>query len=74
MARLLLSNNQRTNQLMKKILHKAHQSVQNLGDLIQLVSSCSRSKSETIAAVADLLERGRIRFQSEGHKVRAHVC
>ena len=27
-----------------------------------------------IAAVTDLLERGRIRFQSEGHKVRAHVC
>ena len=59
---------------MKKSPNKAYQAVHNLGDLIQLVSSCSRSKSETIAAVTDLLERGRIRFQSEGHKVRAHVC
>jgi len=37
------------------------------------VSSCSRSKSETVAAVADLIERGRIQFQSEGQKVRARI-
>jgi len=59
---------------MKKIPQKIQRAVRNLGELIQLVSSCSHSKSETIAAVADLIETGRVRFQSGGHKVRAHIC
>ena len=59
---------------MKKIPHKIQRAVHNLGELIELVSSCTRSKSETVAAVADLIERGRVQFQSEGHKVRAHNC
>lgn len=58
---------------MKKIPHKIQGAVHNLGELIQLVSSCSRRKGETVAAVADLIERGRVQFQSEGHKVRVHI-
>ncbi len=60
--------------VMKKIPRKIQRTVHNLGELIQLVSSCTRSKGETVAAVADLIETGRVRFQSEGHKVRAHIC
>ena len=45
----------------------------NLGELILLVGSYSRSQRETVATVADLLETGRIRLQSHGRKFRAHV-
>ncbi|MDD5349725.1 MAG: hypothetical protein PHQ12_05895 [Chthoniobacteraceae bacterium] len=58
---------------MKKLPIKIQRTVHNLGDLVQLVSSCSRSQSETVAAVADLLQRGRIQFQSRGQKVRARI-
>jgi hypothetical protein len=27
-----------------------------------------------VAAVADLIESGRVRFQTNGRKLRAHVC
>ena len=46
----------------------------SLGDLILAVSSCTTSTKETVAAVADLLESGRVQFQSAGRKVRARVC
>lgn len=46
----------------------------SLGDLILAVSSCSSSSRETVAAVADLLDSGRVRFQTNGRKVRARVC
>jgi hypothetical protein len=41
----------------------------NLGDLIQVVSESSKNQRETVAAVVDLLESGRVRVQ----KRRAHV-
>jgi hypothetical protein len=46
----------------------------SLGDLILAVSSCSKNNRETVAAVADLIESGTVRFQSNGRKIRAHVC
>ena len=58
---------------MKKTQHKTHRAL-SLGDLIMAVSSCSRNSSETVAAVADLLESGQVRLQSHGRKVRARVC
>jgi len=58
---------------MKKLPNKIPPTVHSLGDLVQLVSSCSRSQSATVAAVADLLDRGRIRFQSRGQKLRVRV-
>ncbi len=59
---------------MKKTPRKAHRANMNLGDLILAVSSVSRNQRETVAAVADLIETGRVRFRSHGRKVRAHVC
>ncbi|MEI8233514.1 MAG: hypothetical protein WCH57_02380 [Verrucomicrobiota bacterium] len=58
---------------MKKIPQKIQPAVHNLGELIQLVGRCSRNQSETVAVVADLIGRGRIRFQSRGQKVRASI-
>jgi hypothetical protein len=45
----------------------------SLGDLIMAVSSCSKNNREAVAAVADLLETGKVRLNSNGRKVRAHV-
>ena len=58
---------------MKKTPRKAQRSAMNLGELIVLVSRCSRNQRETVAAVADLLESGRVRLQSLGRPVRAHI-
>lgn len=58
---------------MKKPLKKASRNSLSLGDLIMAVSSCSRNNQETVAAVADLLETGRVRIGNRGHAVRARV-
>ena len=57
---------------MKKPLKIAHRSY-TLGDLILAVSNQSRNSRETVAAVADLLETGRVRLQSGSHSFRARV-
>jgi hypothetical protein len=58
---------------MKKTLKKTHRQSPSLGDLILAVSSVSRNNQEAIAAVADLLESGRVTLNSQGRKVRARV-
>lgn len=58
---------------MKKPLKKASRANYSLGDLILAVSSYSRNSQETVAAVADLLDTGRVRIGSRGHAVRARV-
>ena len=59
---------------MKKNTSKNNRNNYSLGDLILAVSSYSKNNRETVAAVADLLESGRVRFQTNGRKLRAHVC
>ena len=46
----------------------------SLGDLILAVSSCTRSSTEMVAAVADLLASGQVRVQDKGRFLRARVC
>jgi hypothetical protein len=46
----------------------------SLGDLILAVSSCTRSSTETVAAVADLLASGQVRVKDKGRFLRARVC
>lgn len=46
----------------------------SLGDLILAVSSCTKSTKETVAAVADLLGSGQVRFENNGRFTRARVC
>jgi len=57
---------------MKKPLKVAHRNF-TLGDLILAVSSQSRNSRETLAAITDLLETGRVRLQSGGRSMRARV-
>jgi hypothetical protein len=58
---------------MKKTNRKSSPPTLRLGDLVLAVSSCSRNSRETVAAVADLLDSGRVRLQSGGCKIRARV-
>jgi hypothetical protein len=58
---------------MKKQDRKLQPHAMSLGELILTVSSCARNSQETIAAVADLLNSGRVLLQSNGHPSRAHV-
>ena len=58
---------------MKKQDRKSHRQMMNLGDLIMTVSSCSKNNRETVAAVVDLLESGRVLVGANGHLPRAHV-
>jgi aconitase A len=46
----------------------------SLGDLILAVSSCTRSSTETVAAVADLLASGQVRVKDNGRFLRVRVC
>ncbi len=59
---------------MKKTLKKAARSNYSLGDLILAVSAYSKNNRETVAAVADLLDSGKVRLNSHGQKIRARVC
>jgi hypothetical protein len=55
---------------LKKTQRASHYS---LGDLIMAVSTYSKNNGETVAAVANLLETGRVRLNANGRKVRARV-
>ena len=57
---------------MKKPLKIAHRNF-TLGDLILAVSNQSRNSRETLAAVTDLLETGRVRLQAGSRAVRARL-
>lgn len=60
---------------MKRNLKKSHRSTHlSLGDLIVAVSSYSKNNKETVAAVADLLDSGRVKLTANGQKVRARLC
>ena len=64
-------NMKRNRQLRQIIRPRARLS---LGDLILAVSSCTRSSTETVAAVADLLASGQVRVKDNGRFLRARVC
>jgi hypothetical protein len=57
---------------MKKPLKSSAHNL-TLGDLILAVSSNSRTTRETLAAVTDLLESGRVRLQSGRRTIRARM-
>jgi hypothetical protein len=59
---------------MNKNSASANRKNLTLGDLVLAVSSVSRSFNETAAAVADLLETGRIRLTNNGRTIRARVA
>ena len=59
---------------MKNSLKATSRQPLTLGDLVFAVSSVSRNTNETAAAVADLLESGRVRLTNNGRNIRARVA
>ena len=64
--------NMKTNREFRQIIRP--RSRLSLGDLILAVSSCTRSSTEMVAAVADLLASGQVRVKDHGRFLRARVC
>ena len=57
---------------MKNLYRKINRKHYCLGDLVEIVASCTRSKNETVAALRDLFESGRVLVYADGRpkKVR----
>jgi hypothetical protein len=58
---------------MKNIYKKINRSHYSLGDLISIVGSCARNSRETIAAMVDLLESGRVVIRKNGRARRVRI-
>lgn len=62
---------------MKKIIKKAYRKINrkkySLGELVSIVGSCARDSRETLAAVIDLFESGRVCISTHGQLKRVQV-
>jgi hypothetical protein len=58
---------------MKNIYKKINRTKYSLGELISIVGSCARNSRETIAAMADLLDSGRVVIRKNGRARRVRV-
>lgn len=55
---------------MKNHYRKINRRKLRLGDLVSVVSSCTRNERETVATLIDLLGSGRVRIRDHGHLKR----
>lgn len=55
---------------MKHHSKARHRSALTLGDLILAVSSCARTRRETVAALTDLINSGRVALGNQRTRVR----
>lgn len=46
----------------------------SLGDLVSALGSVSQDSRETVAALVDLFQTGRVRLNDQGHLKRVRVC
>lgn len=58
---------------MKNPYRKINTKHYSLGDLVSIVSSCTRDSRETLAALVDLFESGRVRLEKHGRLKRVRV-
>lgn len=59
---------------MKNPYKKINRSQYSLGELIATVSSCARDSKETLAALVDLFESGRVRLETNGRLKRVKIA
>ncbi|MEO6054475.1 MAG: hypothetical protein ABIP97_10715 [Chthoniobacterales bacterium] len=59
---------------MKNTNRKSKKIVYSLGELVAAISSCAENKRESLAALIDLLESGKVRFLHEGRLQRVRVA
>ncbi len=58
---------------MKNPYKKINRKHYSLGELVEIVSSCARDSKETLAALVDLFESGRVRVATNGRLKRVKV-
>jgi hypothetical protein len=58
---------------MKNYYKKINSTKYSLGELISIVGSCAKNSRETIAAMVDLLESGRVVIRKNGQVRRVRV-
>jgi hypothetical protein len=51
---------------MKNPYTKINRKNYTLGDLVEIVSSCARDSRESLAALVDLFESGRVKLENHG--------
>lgn len=59
---------------MKNHYRKINRSHYSLGDLVTIVGSCARDSKETLAALIDLFESGRVQIKNHGRLKRIKVA
>ena len=59
---------------MKNYYRKINRSKYSLGDLVAIVGSCARDSKETLAALVDLFESGRVMVNTHGQLKRVKVA
>lgn len=59
---------------MKNYYRKINRSHYSLGDLISIVGSCARDSKETLAALVDLFESGRVMVNKRGQLKRVKIA
>jgi len=59
---------------MKNYYRKINRSHYSLGDLVAIVGSCARDSKETLAALADLFESGRVQVKNHGQLKRVKLA
>lgn len=59
---------------MKNPYAKINRRHYSLGDLVAVVSSCAQDSKETLAALVDLFESGRVRLENNGRLKRIKVA
>ena len=59
---------------MKNYYRKINRKHYSLGDLVAIVGSCARDSQETLAALVDLFETGRVRVNAHGRLKRIKVA
>jgi len=58
---------------MKNIYKKINRTKYSLGDLVSIVGSCARNSKETVAAMVDLFESGRVVIRKNGKLRRVRI-
>lgn len=58
---------------MKNIYTKINQGRYSLGELMEVLQSCSKNSREATAAMVDLLASGRVLLRSNGQMKRVRV-
>jgi hypothetical protein len=59
---------------MKNRYRKINRVHYSLGELVEIVSSCAKDSKETLAALVDLFESGRVQLENHGRLKRIRVA